>query len=112
MLLDTPAQYRLNWRGQYAPRVLVPNDRFYIGGRYSVRGFDGELMLSGDNGQYLQQEISVNTQIPNTQFYMAVDQGWVNGENSIAGQRHLMGSVVGLRSYLNHFILMPLQGEA
>ena len=69
-------------------------------------------MLSGDNGQYLQQEISVNTKIPNTQMYVAVDQGWVNGKNSIAGQRHLMGSVVGLRSYLNHFILMPLQGEA
>ncbi|MFW1860309.1 ShlB/FhaC/HecB family hemolysin secretion/activation protein [Acinetobacter baumannii] len=110
-LLDTPAQYRLNWRGQYAPRVLVPNDRFYIGGRYSVRGFDGELMLSGDNGQYLQQEISVNTQIPNTQFYMAVDQGWVNGENSIAGQRHLMGSVVGLRSYLNHFYIDAFTGR-
>ena len=67
-------------------------------------------MLSGDNGQYLQQEIS-KYKNSNTQMYVAVDQGWVNGKNSIAGQRHLMGSVVGLRSYLNHFILMPLQAR-
>ncbi|MFV5639817.1 ShlB/FhaC/HecB family hemolysin secretion/activation protein [Acinetobacter oleivorans] len=111
LLLDTQAQYRLNWRGQYAPRVLVPNDRFYIGGRYSVRGFDGELMLAGDNGQYLQQEISLNIKIPNTQMYVAVDQGWVNGKNSIAEQRHLMGSVVGLRSYLNHFYIDAFTGR-
>jgi len=111
LLLDTQAQYRLNWRGQYAPRVLVPNDRFYIGGRYSVRGFDGELMLAGDNGQYLQQEISLNIKIPNTQMYVAVDQGWVNGKSSIAEQRHLMGSVVGLRSYLNHFYIDAFTGR-
>ncbi|AHB91292.1 hemolysin activation/secretion protein [Acinetobacter baumannii ZW85-1] len=111
LLLEKPAQYRLNWRGQYAPKILVPNDRFYIGGRYSVRGFDGELMLSGDNGQYLQQEISLNAPIPNTQFYMAVDQGWVNGRNSIPGQRYLLGSVLGLRTYQNSFYLDAFTGR-
>ncbi|WP_141100091.1 ShlB/FhaC/HecB family hemolysin secretion/activation protein, partial [Acinetobacter baumannii] len=111
LLLDKPAQYRLNWRGQYAPKILVPNDRFYIGGRYSVRGFDGELMLSGDNGQYVQQEISLNAPIPNTQFYMAVDQGWVNGRNSIPGQRYLLGSVLGLRTYQNSFYLDAFTGR-
>jgi len=98
MLLNQPAQYRMNWRGQYAPKLLVPQDRFYIGGRYSVRGFDGELMLSGDNGHYLQQEISVNTPL-NSQFYIAVDQGWVAGEHSIAGQRYLAGGVIGVRGW-------------
>lgn len=111
LLLEKPAQYRLNWRGQYAPKILVPNDRFYIGGRYSVRGFDGELMLSGDNGQYLQQEISLNAPLPNTQFYMAVDQGWVNGRNSIPGQRYLLGSVLGLRTYQNSFYLDAFTGR-
>jgi len=111
LLLEKPAQYRLNWRGQYAPKILVPNDRFYIGGRYSVRGFDGELMLSGDNGQYVQQEISLNAPIPNTQFYIAVDQGWVNGRNSIPGQRYLLGSVLGLRTYQNSFYLDAFTGR-
>ncbi|KQG95746.1 hemolysin activator protein [Acinetobacter baumannii] len=105
LLLNIPSQYRLNWRGQYAPKLLVPNDRFYIGGRYSVRGFDGELMLSGDNGQYLQQEISLNTLLPNTQMYVGFDQGWVNGKHSIPGQRYLMGSVLGVRNYQNNFYL-------
>lgn len=111
LLLDHAAQYRLNWRGQYAPKILVPNDRFYIGGRYSVRGFEGDLMLSGDNGQYLQQEISLNTALPNTQFYIGIDQGWLNGRNSIPEQRYLMGSVFGLRTYQNSFYLDTFTGR-
>lgn len=98
-ILNHAAQYRLNWRGQFAPKILVPQDRFYIGGRYSVRGFDGDVMLSGDNGHYLQQEFSWNSFIPVTQFYAGIDQGWVNGRNSYSGQRHLIGSVFGARSY-------------
>ncbi|KAA8734859.1 ShlB/FhaC/HecB family hemolysin secretion/activation protein [Acinetobacter qingfengensis] len=111
LLLNRSAQYRLNWRGQYATKLLVPNDRFYIGGRYSVRGFDGDLMLSGDHGHSLQQEINLNTAVPNTQMYLGIDQGWVNGRNSISGQRYLMGSVVGLRSYQNSFYLDVFAGR-
>lgn len=111
LILDHPAQYRLNWKGQYAPKILVPQDRFYIGGRYSVRGFDGDVMLSGDNGHYLQQEMSFGTVIPNTQFYLGIDQGWVNGRNSIVGKRHLLGSVFGLRSYSRGVYLDAFAGH-
>ncbi|ENU57080.1 hypothetical protein F981_04215 [Acinetobacter guillouiae CIP 63.46] len=110
-ILDHPVQYRLNWRGQFAPKILVPQDRFYIGGRYSVRGFDGELMLSGDNGHYLQQELNWNSPIPATQFYAAIDQGWVNGRNSYSGQRYLMGSVFGTRSYFKGVYLDTFIGH-
>ncbi|MCS4300151.1 hemolysin activation/secretion protein, partial [Acinetobacter guillouiae] len=110
-ILNHPVQYRLNWRGQFAPKILVPQDRFYIGGRYSVRGFDGELMLSGDNGHYLQQELSWNAPIPATQFYAAIDQGWVNGRNSYSGQRHLIGSVLGTRSYFKGIYLDTFVGH-
>jgi hemolysin activation/secretion protein len=106
-----PVLYRLNWRGQYAPKILVPQDRFYIAGRYSVRGFDGDLSLSGDNGQYLQHEFSWNSPIPATQFYTGLDQGWVNGRNSIAGNRHLIGSVIGTRSYLKNVYLETFVGH-
>ncbi|MEG2359980.1 ShlB/FhaC/HecB family hemolysin secretion/activation protein [Acinetobacter sp.] len=108
--LNQAAQYRVNWKGQYAPKVLVPQDRFYIGGRYSVRGFDGEIMLSGDNGHFLQQEISVNTPL-NTQIYAGVDQGWVGGEHSIAGQRYLAGGVVGIRSWFQGIYLDAFAGH-
>lgn len=110
-ILNHPVQYRLNWRGQFAPKILVPQDRFYIGGRYSVRGFDGDVMLSGDNGHYLQQEFSWNSPIPATQFYAGIDQGWVNGRNSYSGQRHLIGSVFGTRSYFKGTYLDTFVGH-
>lgn len=110
-IMNQPVQYRLNWRGQLAPKILVPQDRFYIGGRYSVRGFDGEVMLSGDNGHYLQQELSWNAPIPATQFYAAIDQGWVNGRNSYSGQHHLIGSVLGTRSYFKGIYLDTFVGH-
>ena len=109
-LFDQAAQYRINWKGQYAPKVLVPQDRFYIGGRYSVRGFDGEIMLSGDNGHFLQQEININTPL-NSQVYLGVDQGWVAGEHSIAGQRYLAGGVTGIRSYYQGLYLDAFVGH-
>ncbi|QER39657.1 ShlB/FhaC/HecB family hemolysin secretion/activation protein [Acinetobacter suaedae] len=110
-ILDYPVQYRLSWKGQYAPKILVPQDRFYIGGRYSVRGFDGDIMLSGDNGHYLQQEMSFNSSISNTQFYFGIDQGWVNGRNSIPDNRHLLGTVFGLRSYYQGIYLDAFAGH-
>lgn len=109
-LFNQAAQYRINWKGQYAPKVLVPQDRFYIGGRYSVRGFDGEIMLSGDNGHFLQQEININTPL-NSQVYLGVDQGWVTGEHSIAGQRYLAGGVMGIRSYYQGLYLDAFIGH-
>ncbi|WP_180171824.1 ShlB/FhaC/HecB family hemolysin secretion/activation protein [Acinetobacter sp. YH12023] len=110
VLLNQAAQYRINWKGQYAPKVLVPQDRFYIGGRYSVRGFDGEIMLSGDNGHFLQQEINVNLPF-NNQLYVGVDQGWVGGEHSIAGQRYLAGGVAGIRTYYHGLYLDAFAGH-
>ena len=109
-LLDQPAQYRLNWRGQYASELLVPQDRFYIGGRYSVRGFDGEIMLSGDHGHTLQQELNINLPV-NSQLYMGVDQGWVSGPHSLSGQRNLVGTVIGLRSYWQGLYLDAFAGH-
>lgn len=110
VLLNQAAQYRINWKGQYAPKVLVPQDRFYIGGRYSVRGFDGEIMLSGDNGHFLQQEINVNLPF-NSQLYVGVDQGWVGGKHSISGQRYLAGGVAGVRTYYQGLYLDAFAGH-
>lgn len=109
-LFNQAAQYRINWKGQYTPKVLVPQDRLYIGGRYSVRGFDGEIMLSGDNGHFLQQEININTPL-NSQVYLGIDHGWVTGKHSIAGQRYLAGGVTGIRSYYQGLYLDAFVGH-
>lgn len=107
-----PLQYRLNWRGQRTPRVVSPQDRFSIGGRYSVRGFDGEYSLSGDNGHLLQQELGWNGLIPNTQLYFAVDQGWISGPNAKGNAGHyLSGAVLGLRGYYKGFSLDAFAGH-
>lgn len=37
-------------RAQWNRTPLTPQDRFAIGGRYTVRGFDGETSLMGERG--------------------------------------------------------------
>ena len=43
-------QYTAEWRMQRSNKPLTPQDRFSIGNRYTVRGFDGEQTLLADNG--------------------------------------------------------------
>ena len=107
-----PLQYRLNWRGQRTPSVLSPQDRFSIGGRYSVRGFDGEYSLAGDNGHLLQQELGWSGVIPNSQLYTGLDQGWISGPSAKnnAGQ-YLSGMVLGLRTYYKGVALDAFAGH-
>jgi hemolysin activation/secretion protein len=44
-------------RGQWSPNALTPQERMAIAGRYTVRGFDGEQMLSGEKGLLWRNEI-------------------------------------------------------
>ena len=44
---------------QWNRTPLAPQDRFSIGGRYTVRGFDGELTLMGERGWVLRNEIGL-----------------------------------------------------
>ena len=48
-----------SWRAQWNRTPLAPQDRFSIGGRYTVRGFDGELTLMGERGWVLRNEIGL-----------------------------------------------------
>lgn len=111
IIKSSPVQYRLNLHGQYATKLLVDPDRFYIGGRYNVRGFDGELTLSGDHGYYLQQELSVGSMLPATQLYMGLDHGWVKGRTNITNQKYLIGAVIGTRSFYKGIYLETFLGH-
>ena len=53
------ARYIGSWRAQWNRTPLAPQDRFSIGGRYTVRGFDGELTLMGERGWVLRNEIGL-----------------------------------------------------
>ncbi|MFY7916013.1 MAG: ShlB/FhaC/HecB family hemolysin secretion/activation protein [Rubrivivax sp.] len=112
---ERKAQFSSLWRGQLAQRPLVAQDRFAIGGRYTVRGFGSDSTLSADNGLLWRTEI----ELPLSSLvagYAGVDQGWVAGgpgAERLAG-RHLAGLVLGTRwrwqgLYLDVFAGMPLR---
>lgn len=90
-------RYVAAWRAQWNRTALVPQDRFAIGGRYSVRGFDGEVSLSGERGWLLRNELGVALGA-GQEFYLGADYGHIGGR-AAQWQRgdHLAGAVLGLR---------------
>ncbi len=93
------ARYSALLRWQHNLTPLTPQDRFAIGGRYTVRGFDGVNVLSAERGVLLRNEISAS--IPGgtpLAAFVGVDYGCVDGPSSadLAGKQ-LAGAVLGLR---------------
>lgn len=86
------------WRGQWNRTPLTPQDRFSIGGRYTVRGFDGESSLMGERGWLLRNDIGWALGASGAELYLGIDYGRVGGLSTeqLAG-RHLSGGVIGLR---------------
>ena len=77
---------------------LTPQDRFSIGSRYTVRGFDGEGGLTGDNGWLLRQDIGWALGTSGQELNLGVDVGEVAGQSTqqLPGKT-LSGAVLGLR---------------
>lgn len=69
--------YLGSWRGQWNRTPLVPQDLFSIGGRYTVRGFDGATSLAAERGSLLRNEVDWN--LGGGQFYLGVDAARVSG---------------------------------
>lgn len=91
------ARYIGNWRAQWERTPLTPQDRFSIGGRYTVRGFDGELTLMGERGWLWRNEVGLLSGA-GQELYLGVDYGHVRGPSTRWLQgRNLAGSVIGLR---------------
>lgn len=91
-------QYTGNWRMQHNRTPLVPQDRFAIGGRYTVRGYDGDSSLSAERGWLLRNEVGMPLGTSGQQAYAGLDHGEVAGAAAawlIA--RKLTGAVLGLR---------------
>lgn len=102
--LDTPmklgkinGQYHLTARGQQTKNYIYGSEFFSIGGRYTVRGFDGEQTLSAENGLIIRNEIRLPVN-KNSQIYMALDYGKVAGPSTeyLSG-KELWGSALGVR---------------
>lgn len=95
---DQSLHYGLAWRAQWNRTPLVPQDRFAIGGRYTVRGFDGENLLSADRGWLIRNDLGLALGGSGQALYLGADYGEVSGPSSesLAGKR-LAGVVLGLR---------------
>jgi len=90
-------RYVAEWRGQWNRTPLVPQDRFAIGGRYTVRGFDGEMSLTGERGWLLRNELGVSLG-GGQEAYLGADYGQVGGPSTQWQMGdHLAGIAAGLR---------------
>jgi hemolysin activation/secretion protein len=93
-----PLAYNASARGQRESTPLIPQDRFSIGGRYSVRGFDGETGLSAERGWFVRNDIVASLGGSGQSVYAGLDHGRVGGPGAeLLLGRKLTGAVLGLR---------------
>ena len=93
--------YQNALQAQWNRTPLVPQDRFSIGSRYTVRGFDGENTLSGDRGWFIRNDIVMRLGNSTHTGYLGADYGSVDGQSSegLIG-KHLGGAALGFRGSL------------
>ncbi|NBI12345.1 hypothetical protein GVX81_01605 [[Haemophilus] felis] len=90
-------RYKTTLRAQWNKTPLLAQDKFSIGGRYTVRGFDGEISLSAERGWNWRNEF-IWHYYKQHQLYTALDFGRISGKSS----KHqlgktLAGSALGVR---------------
>lgn len=97
-LADWRGRYQLTLRGQWNGTPLPVPDRFAIGGRYTVRGFDGETSLSAERGLLVRNEFALAIGDTAHEVFVGIDYGQVSGPSAewLAGN-HLAGAVFGVR---------------
>ncbi len=93
-----PLAYQANLRLQATDGALSAPDRLGLGGRYTVRGFDGENAITGDSGWLLRQDVGWNIGQAAGQLYLALDAGEVYGPNTTGlTDRFIAGTALGWR---------------
>ncbi len=101
---DLSLRWSAAYRGQATDHVLYASEQIAIGGRYTVRGFNGETTLAAERGHYLRNELEAPLPIAGHAghaVYAAIDWSRVGGPSaaSLAG-RSLAGTAIGLRGSL------------
>ena len=112
---NQPFRFNTVWNGQWNGTPLTQQDKLSIGGRYTVRGFDGELSLSGEKGWLWRNELGWNIANKGHELYLGIDRGRVNSsQKEMNIGNTLMGGVVGLRGNLwglnyDYFVGTPIK---
>jgi hemolysin activation/secretion protein len=91
-------RYSGDWRAQWNATPLIAQDRFSIGGRYTVRGFDGESVLMAERGWLVRNDLGLTLGPGGQELYLGIDYGQLGGQSAelLVGKR-LSGAVLGLR---------------
>jgi hemolysin activation/secretion protein len=105
-------RYDQTWRAQWNRTALAPLDRFSIGGRYTVRGFDGQNTLSAERGWLVRNDLSWAQPRLAGELYLGLDYGEVAGPSSEwqLGRR-LAGTVIGWRGQLRQLSFDLFAGQ-
>lgn len=92
--------YDTTIQAQWNKTPLTPQDKIAIGGRYTVRGFDGEMSLAGERGWYWRNDLSWRFK-QGHQLYVGADGGHVSGQSAkwLLGQT-LAGATIGVRGQM------------
>ena len=100
---ELPLSYDLNINARYGLNKLSLQDKFSIGGYYSVRGFDGESSLVGNHGVSVRNTLSYNYYKSNS-IYAGLDAGMVRAPSSgIKDKNTLAGYAIGLRGSIKAY---------
>lgn len=104
--------YQGAWRAQWNRTPLVPQDRFAIGGRYTVRGFDGEASLSAERGLLVRNDLIWTVPGASQQLYAALDHGVVSGPSAsrLLGTQ-MTGAAFGWRGQFGRLQLDTFAGK-
>lgn len=96
--LDLGWRATSQWRAQWNRTPLTPQDRFSVGGRYTVRGFDGEQALLAERGLLVRNEFAAALGSSGHEGFVWLDRGQVSGPAAerLLG-RSLTGAGFGLR---------------
>ncbi|KJV36621.1 ShlB/FhaC/HecB family hemolysin secretion/activation protein [Luteibacter yeojuensis] len=93
-----PLQWSSEFRAQRSGDVLYASEFISLGGRYSVRGFDGEQTLAGERGWYWRNALSAPLGAWPAAVYLGIDGGHVGGPGIKAlPDKTLRGAFAGLR---------------
>lgn len=92
--------YDTSFHGQWNKTPLITQDQVSIGGRYTVRGFDGELTLMGEQGWYWNNNLNWQY-LPGHQVYAGIDVGHITGRTSeMQLGKTLAGTVLGFKGQI------------
>jgi hemolysin activation/secretion protein len=93
-----PVQWTSEYRIQRSSKPLYASEFITLGGRYTVRGFNGEQTLAGDRGWYWRNTLSAPLGAWPVAAYLGLDTGHVGGPGALGlAAKSLRGTVVGIR---------------